>query len=129
MSRLRSTLMNFLGVKSAGGLGWLATIRARLYLAFGFAAFLTVICSLVALVAFNIIGRTTTEIVSHTMPATVEIASNFAEKVSHLIASVPALLAAQDEHRRKTVADDIAQQQKALEFADRKAAGLGRKQE
>ena len=106
--------MNFPGVKSAGGLGWLNTIRARLYLAFGFAAFLTVICSLVALVAFNIIGRTTTEIVTHTMPATVE-SLRLAEEVSHLIASVPALLSAQDEHRRKAVADDIAQQQKTLE--------------
>ena len=115
MSRLRSTLMKFLGVKPADGLGWLNSIRARLYLAFGFAAFLTVICSLIALVAFNIIGRTTTEIVSHTMPATVE-SLRLAEQVSHLIASVPALLSAQDEHRRKAVADGIAQQQKTLEL-------------
>jgi methyl-accepting chemotaxis protein len=114
MSRLGSTLMKYLGVKPAGGLGWLNTIRARLYLAFGFAAFLTVVCSLVALVAFNIIGRTTTEIVSHTMPATVE-SLRLAEQASHLIASVPGLLAAQDERRRKAVADDIDRQQKTLE--------------
>jgi methyl-accepting chemotaxis protein len=114
MSQSGSTLMKYLGAKPAGGLGWLNTIRARLYLAFGFAAFLTVVCSLVALVAFNIIGRTTTEIVSQTMPATVE-SLRLAAEVSHLIASVPGLLAAQDERDRKAVADNIARQQKTLE--------------
>ena len=114
MSRLGLTLMKYLAAKPASGSGWLNTIRARLYLAFGFAAFLTVVCSLVALAAFTIIGRTTTEIVSRTMPATVE-SLRLAEKVSRLIASVPGLLAAQNERDRKVVADGIAQQQKTLE--------------
>jgi len=106
--------MKILRTKPAGGLGWINTIRARLYMAFGFAALLTVICSLVALIAFTIIGGTTTEIVTRTMPATVE-SLRLADQVSRLIATVPGLLAAQDERGRKVVADDIAQQQKALE--------------
>ena len=114
MGRLATTLMKILRTRPAGGLGWLNTIRARLYLAFGFAALLTVVCSLVALVAFTIIGGTTTEIVTRTMPATVE-SLRLADQVSRLIASVPGLLTAQDERDRKVVADDIAQQQKALE--------------
>lgn len=114
MAQLASTLMKILRTKPASGLGWLNTIRARLYLAFGFAALLTVVCSLVALVAFTIIGRTTTEIVTRTMPATVE-SLRLADEVSRLIASVPGLLTAQDERARKVVADDIVQQQKALE--------------
>jgi len=113
MGQLGSTLMEILGTKPAVGLGWLNTIRARLYLAFGFAAFLTVVCSLVALVAFTIIGRTTTEVLTRTMPATVE-SLRLADQVSRLIATVPGLLAAQDDRDRTVVADDIAQQQKAL---------------
>ena len=115
MGRFASSLIKILRTKQAGGLGWLNTIRARLYLAFGFAALLTVVCSLVGLVAFTIIGRTTTEIVTRTMPATVE-SLRLAAQVSRLIASVPSLLTAQDERDRKLVADDIAQQQKALEL-------------
>lgn len=114
MGRLATTLIKVLRTKPAGGLGWLNTIRARLYLAFGFTALLTVVCSLVGLVAFTIIGRTTTEIVTRTMPATVE-SLRLADQVSRLIASVPSLLTAQDERGRKVIADDIAQQQKALE--------------
>ncbi len=114
MSRFGSTLMKYLRANETSVLGRLNTIRARLYLAFGFAAFLTVVCSLVALVVFTVIGRTTTEIVSHTMPATVE-SLRLAEEVNRLIASIPGLLTAQDERGRKVVADDIAQQQKTLE--------------
>jgi methyl-accepting chemotaxis protein len=107
-------LMKILRTKPTGSLGWFNTIRARLYLAFGFVALLTVVCSLVALAAFTIIGRTTTEIVSRTMPETVE-SLRLADQVSRLIASVPGLLTAQDERDRKVVADDIARQQKAIE--------------
>lgn len=114
MSRFGSTLMKYLRSKETSVLSRLNTIRARLYLAFGFAAFLTVVCSLVALVVFTVIGRTTTEIVSHTMPATVE-SLRLAEEVNRLIASIPGLMTAQDERGRKAVAEDIAQQQKMLE--------------
>src|SRR5262249_56915700 len=52
-------------------LSGLSTIRARLYIALGFMAITTVICSLIGLYAFTNIGGTTTEIVSHSLPATV----------------------------------------------------------
>src|SRR6185437_1559397 len=114
MSRPGSIWMKYFNTENTNRSGWLTTIRARLYLAFGFAAFLTVVCSFVALAAFTIIGSTTTEIVSRTMPATVE-SLRLAEQVSRLIASIPGLLAAENERDRKLLADDIAKQQKALE--------------
>jgi hypothetical protein len=55
--------------------GWLSTIRARLYLAFGFAAALTIIGASIAFYEFTIIGSTTNEIVSRSLPATAGIAS------------------------------------------------------
>lgn len=106
--------MKYLRAKQTTVLRWLNTIRARLYAAFGFIAALTVVCSLVALIAFTIIGRTTTEILTRTLPATVE-SLRLADQVSRLIATVPGLLAAQDDRDRTAAADDIAQQQKALE--------------
>jgi hypothetical protein len=56
---------------SVGTWSGLSTIRARLYIALGFMAATTVVCSLIALYAFTNIGGTTTEIVSQSMPATV----------------------------------------------------------
>ncbi len=53
-------------------LSWLSTIRSRLYLAFGFAAGMTVVGSLFALFASANISATLTEIASRSMPATVE---------------------------------------------------------
>jgi hypothetical protein len=50
----------------------LRTIRSRLYLAFGFAAGMTVVGTLFALYASADIGSTITNIVSRSMPATVE---------------------------------------------------------
>src|SRR4029077_8194805 len=91
MSRFGSTLMKYLRAKETSVLDRLNTIRERLYLAFGFAAFLTVVCSLFALVVFTVIGRTTTEIVSHTMPASL-VSLRLAEEVNRLIASIPGLL-------------------------------------
>ena len=40
---------------------WFGTIRARLYIAFGFTASMTVVGSLIALYIFTTIGDTTTE--------------------------------------------------------------------
>src|SRR5256885_11816876 len=48
----------------------LSTIRARLYIALGFMAATTVVCSLIALYAFTNIGGATTENVSPSIPAT-----------------------------------------------------------
>src|SRR3989449_10341860 len=47
----------------------LSTIRARLYIALGFMAATTVVCSLIALYAFTNIGGTPTAIVPPSKPA------------------------------------------------------------
>src|SRR5947199_3403729 len=87
----------------------LSTIRARLYIALGFLAATTVVCSLITLYAFTNIGRTTTEIVSQSMPATVQ-SLRLAEGTSGLVASAPQLMTAEDESRRSEIAEQIAQQ-------------------
>ena len=56
-------------------LTWFRTIRGRLYFAFGLAAGLTVIGSSFALYASRDISATMTEIVSGSIPATVEVAA------------------------------------------------------
>jgi phosphoglycerate-specific signal transduction histidine kinase len=90
-------------------LSWLSTIRARLYLALGFMAATTVVCSLIALYAFTKIGGTTTEIVSQSMPATVN-SLRLAEATSGLVAAAPQLMTADDESHRSEIAEQIAQQ-------------------
>ena len=67
LTSLPSKLRLWLG--SAVSRGWLGTIRGRLYIAFGFAASMTVIGSLIALYIFTTIGDTTTEIVSRSTPS------------------------------------------------------------
>jgi methyl-accepting chemotaxis protein WspA len=96
-------------ISQAGSPSWLATIRARLYLAFGFAAALTVLGLLIALYEFTSIGGTTKEIVSSSMPATVQ-SLRLSEETSRLIASVPRLMTVADESRRSAVAAEIAEQ-------------------
>lgn len=97
------------GKGRAGGLSGLSTIRARLYIALGFMAITTVICSLIGLYAFTNIGETTTKIVSQSMPATVH-SLRLAEETSGLVAAAPRLMAAEDESHRSEVAEQIAQQ-------------------
>jgi signal transduction histidine kinase/DNA-binding response OmpR family regulator len=87
----------------------LSTIRARLYIALGFMAATTVVCSLIALYAFTNIGGTTTEIVSQSMPATVH-SLRLAEETSGLVAAAPRLMTAEDESNRSEIAEQIAQQ-------------------
>src|SRR5438093_6087398 len=87
----------------------LSTIRARLYIALGFMAATTVVCSLIALYAFTNIGGTTTEIVSQSMPATVH-SLRLAEETNGLVAAAPRLMAAEDESQRSEIAEQIARQ-------------------
>ena len=88
--------------------GWLNvlsrfnTIRSRLYLAFGLAAGMTVVGSLFALYASANISATMTEIVSRSMPATVE-SLRLAEDARTLVASAPRLMTASDDNRRDAV--------------------------
>jgi len=104
---------------AAGIRGWLdvlprfSTIRARLYLAFGVAAGMTVVGSLFALYASANISATMTEIVSRSMPATVE-SLRLAEEASTLVASAPRLMTASDDNRRDEIARDIAAQSRML---------------
>ncbi len=89
------------------------TIRSRLYLAFGLAAGMTVVGSLFALYASANISATMTEIVSRSMPATVE-SLRLAEEASTLVASAPRLMTASDENHRDEIARDIAAQSRML---------------
>jgi phosphoglycerate-specific signal transduction histidine kinase len=91
----------------------LRTIRARLYLAFGVAASMTVVGALFALYAAENISATMTEIVSRSMPATVE-SLRLAEEASTLVASAPRLMTASDENHRDEIARDIAAQSQTL---------------
>src|ERR1700692_4388582 len=91
----------------------LNTIRSRLYLAFGLAAAMPVVGSLFALYASANISTTMTEIVSRSMPATVE-SLRLAEEASTLVASAPRLMTASDDNRRDEIARDIAAQSQIL---------------
>ena len=97
-----------------GALSWLSTIRARLYLAFGLAAGLTVVGSLFALFASANISATLSEIVSRSMPATVE-SFRLSEDMNRLVASAPRLIAVEDESHRAEIAGEIGAQSRSLE--------------
>jgi methyl-accepting chemotaxis protein len=97
-----------------GSSSWFATIRARLYMAFGFAAAMTVVGSLFALYAFTSIGGTMTQIVSVSMPATIE-SLRLSEETTGLVAAAPRLMTAADESQRSDVAAEIASQARKLE--------------
>ncbi len=91
----------------------LLTIRSRLYLAFGFAAGMTVVGALFALYACANLGATMTEIVSRSMPATA-VSLRLSADASGLVASAPRLMAAEDDGRRNEIAGDIAAQSRLL---------------
>src|SRR5215831_10321041 len=94
--------------------GLLSTIRSRLYIAFGFAATLTIIGSSVAFYEFTVIGLTTNEIVSRSLPSTA-VSLRLAEQASSLVSSGPRLMAASSDKVRLEIMDNIAQQEKHLE--------------
>ena len=96
-----------------GSFAFMRTIRARLYLAFGMAAGMTVIGSLFALFAFATIGATLSAIVFRSMPATVE-SIRLSKDTSDLVAFAPRLLAAEDESHRAEIAGEIAAQSRNL---------------
>ena len=96
-----------------GSFAFMRTIRARLYLAFGLAAGMTVIGSLFALFAFATIGATLSAIVFRSMPATVE-SVRLSEDTSDLVAFAPRLMAAEDESHRTEIASEIAAQSRNL---------------
>ncbi|MGA2895937.1 MAG: methyl-accepting chemotaxis protein [Xanthobacteraceae bacterium] len=89
------------------------TIRARLYLAFGLAAGMTVIGSLFALFAFATIGATLNAIVFRSMPATAE-SMRLSQDTGDLVAFAPRLMTAEDESHRAEIAGEIAAQSRNL---------------
>jgi methyl-accepting chemotaxis protein len=95
-------------------LSWVSTIRSRLYLAFGFAASMTVVGSLFALYASANIEATLAEIVSRSMPATTE-SLRLAEEASTLVAAAPQLMAAEEESQRAEIALGITGQIQMLD--------------
>jgi len=114
-------------VKQAQGArapGWFSTIRARLYLAFGFAAALTIIGASVAFYEFTIIGSTTNEIVSRSLPATA-VSLRLAEQASSLVSSGPRLMSAGTEKVRAEILADINKQEKNLEDGISQLKALG----
>jgi methyl-accepting chemotaxis protein len=94
--------------------GWLSTIRGRLYLAFGFAASLTIIGSSIAFYEFTVIGLTTNEIASRSLPTTT-VSLRLAEQTSSLISSGPRLMAAGTDAIRAEIMENIGKQEKNLE--------------
>jgi methyl-accepting chemotaxis protein len=102
------------GTSRTGSLSWLATIQARLYVAFGLAAAMTIVGSSFALYAFTNIGATMNQIVSSSMPATIE-SLRLSEETIGLAASGPRLMTAEDEAHRFAVAEDIAAQTRGIE--------------
>jgi methyl-accepting chemotaxis protein len=94
-------------------LTWLSSIRSRLYLAFALAAALTVLGSLFALFASADISATLREIVSRSMPATVE-SFRLSEETNRLVASAPRLIAVADEKHRAEIAAEIGAQSRSL---------------
>ena len=96
-----------------GSFAFMRTIRARLYLAFGLAAGMTVIGSLFALFAFGTIGATLSAIVFRSTPATVE-SIRLSKDTSDLVAFAPRLMAAEDESHRAEIAGEIAAQSRNL---------------
>jgi methyl-accepting chemotaxis protein len=108
------------------GSGWLSTIRGRLYVAFGFAAALTIIGSSIAFYEFTIIGSTTNEIVSRSLPTTA-VSLRLAEQASSLVSSGPRLMTAGTDKIRAETLDNINKQERNLEsgIAQLKALGIG----
>jgi methyl-accepting chemotaxis protein WspA len=101
------------GTPQPASLSWFRSIRSRLQTAFGFAASITVVGSLIALYEFTSIGGTTTEIVSSSIPATVQ-SLRLSEQAAGLVALAPRLMTAADEPHRAAVADEIAVQARDL---------------
>src|SRR3974390_1517119 len=87
------------GQQGAQKSGWLSTIRGRLYLAFGLAAALTIVGTFVAFYEFTVIGMTTNEIVSRSLPTTT-VSLRLAEQTSSLVSSGPRLMAAATDKAR-----------------------------
>ena len=95
-------------------LSWLSTIRARLYLAFGLAAAMTVIWSTIVWVASTDTANTLNEIVSRSMPATIDL-FQLSDATNRLVALAPRLIAVEDEAHRSQIAGEIGAQSRDVQ--------------
>src|SRR5215475_784836 len=113
--------------KNAPSVGWISTIKGRLYLAFGFAASLTIIGASVAFYEFTVIGLTTNEIVSCSLPTTA-VSLRLAEQASSLVSSGPRLMNAGTDAARAEIMENIARQERKIEngVAHLKKLGIGK---
>jgi methyl-accepting chemotaxis protein len=124
MRRVQSSLMTLTNRIRQSSLGWFSTIRVRLYFAFGFAAALTIACSLIAYIEFLAIGSTTNEIVSSSLPATV-VSLRLSEEASSLVSSAPRLMTAADDKTRAEIAERIEKQANNLAQGINRLKALG----
>ena len=90
------------------------SIRARLYLAFGFAAGTMVVGAGFALLISSNVSRTLTQISTRGMPAAIE-SFRLAEETNDLLSSAPRLIAVNDEAQRAKIADDITARAQVLQ--------------
>src|SRR5215475_15588753 len=113
--------------KNAPSVGWISTIKGRLYLAFGFAASLTIIGASVAFYEFTVIGLTTNEIVSRSLPTTA-VSLRLAEQASSLVSSGPRLMGAGTDAARAEIMENVGQQERKIEngIAHLKKLGIAR---
>jgi methyl-accepting chemotaxis protein len=121
MRKGRINLSTSQGPKNSG---WLSTIRSRLYLAFGFAAALTIIGSSIAFYEFTVIGLTTNEIVTRSLPTTA-VSLRLAEQAGSLVSSGPRLMSAANGKTRDDIMANINQQEKNLENGIARLKTLG----
>ena len=99
--------------RSSAASFWLQSIRSRLYLAFGVAATMTVVGSAFSLFALTNISKTMTEIVTRSIPETVE-SLRLSEEASALVSSGTFLMSANNDSHRDEIARAIASQSKVL---------------
>ena len=103
---------------------WLTTIRARLFSAFGFAAALTIVSSSIAFYEFTVIGATTHDIVSSSLPATI-VSLRLVEEANVLVSAAPRLMAARDDKDRLATAARITDQARNLAEGVERLRALG----
>jgi adenylate cyclase len=103
---------------------WFSTIRARLFSAFGFAAALTIVSSAIAFYELTVIGATTHNIVSNSLPATT-VSLRLVEEANSLVSAAPGLMAAKDDKDRLDIASRISGQAKNLAEGIERLRALG----
>jgi methyl-accepting chemotaxis protein len=99
-----------LGLKGSVGL------RAKLFLAFGAVASLTVLASAVAFVSYNAVGRAVSDIAGDSLPA-MSASVRLAKSSAEIVSIAPALLAAHDIKQREASVAALQIDEKSLQQA------------